>query len=111
MFRALLRLFLTIPVTTASSVRTFSAMRRLKNYFRSSMTQERLNHILLLHCHKTRSDRIDIHHIASSFISVNERRQQFFGSYHHNIIVLLFVVRKEFQTGIITNFIIPFAVS
>ena len=75
----LLRLFLTVPVTTASSERTFSAMRRLKNYLRSTMTQERLNHILLLHCHKTRTDSIDIHHIASSFISVNERRQQFFG--------------------------------
>jgi hypothetical protein len=33
----LLRLFLTIPVTTASSERTFSAMRRLKNYLRSTL--------------------------------------------------------------------------
>ena len=44
-----LKLFLTIPVTTASSKRTFSVMRRLKNFFRSSMTQERLNQALLLH--------------------------------------------------------------
>ena len=73
----LLRLFLTIPVTTASSERTFSAMRRLKNYLRSSMTQERLNHVLLLHCHKPQIDSIDIHHIASSFISVKERREQY----------------------------------
>ena len=44
-----LKLFLTIPVTTASSKRTFSVMRRLKTFFRSSMTQERLNQALLLH--------------------------------------------------------------
>ena len=75
----LLTLFLTIPVTTASSERTFSAMRRLKNYLRSSMTQERLNHILLLHCHKSRTDSINVHHVMTSFISVNERREQYFG--------------------------------
>ena len=43
----LLQLFLTIPVATATSERTFSVLRRLKNYLRASMTQERLNHVLL----------------------------------------------------------------
>ena len=74
-----LKLFLTIPVTTASSERTFSVTRRLKNFLRSSMTQERLNHVLLLHCHKLRTDKIDIHKIASSFITANEQRLQYFG--------------------------------
>lgn len=75
----LIQLFLTIPVTTATSERTFSAMRRLKNYLRSSMTQERLNHVLLLHCHKSRTDNINLNSVASNFIAVNERREQFFG--------------------------------
>lgn len=75
----LLVLFLTIPVTTATSERTFSAMRRLKTYLRSTMTQERLNHVLLLHCHKSRSDSIDISQIATSFVALNDRRQQYFG--------------------------------
>ena len=74
-----LKLFLTIPVTTASSERTFSVTRRLTNFLRSSMTQERLNHVLLLHCHKSRTDKIDIHQIASSFITANEQRLQYFG--------------------------------
>ena len=34
----LLQIFLTIPATTSTSERTFSAMKRLKNYLRSSMT-------------------------------------------------------------------------
>ena len=67
-----LKLFLTIPVTTATS-------ERLKTYLRSSMTQERLNHVLLLHSHKSRTDQIDIKQIATSFISANDRRQMFFG--------------------------------
>ncbi|XP_062511832.1 zinc finger MYM-type protein 1-like [Corticium candelabrum] len=43
-----LKLFLTIPVTTSTAERTFSALRRIKTYLRLSMTQERLNHLLLL---------------------------------------------------------------
>ena len=48
----LLQILLTIPATTSTSERTFTAMRRLKNYLRSTMTQQRLNHTLLLHAHK-----------------------------------------------------------
>lgn len=51
---------LTIPVTTATSERTLSVMRRLKTYLRSSMTQERLNNVLILHCYKSRTDVIDV---------------------------------------------------
>lgn len=59
----LIQLFLTIPVTTSTSERTFLAMRRLKNYFKSSMTQERFNHVLL-HCHKSRTDNIKLNNVA-----------------------------------------------
>ena len=68
----LLQLFLTIPVTTATSERTFSALRRLKNYLRTTMGQERLNHLLLLYCHKSRTDAIDLSRIASVFVSQND---------------------------------------
>ena len=76
----LIQLFLTIPVTTSTSERTFSTLRRVKNHLRSSMTQERLNHVLLLHCLKSRTDDINLHCIASDFISVNDRRKKFFGN-------------------------------
>ena len=33
-------MYLTIPVTSATSERTFSALRRLKNYLRSTMKQD-----------------------------------------------------------------------
>ena len=48
----LLRLVLTIPVTTATAERTFSTLRRLKNFLRSSVTQPQLNHTILLPIHK-----------------------------------------------------------
>ena len=76
----LLQLFLTVPVTTATSERTFSGLRRLKTFLRTSMTQDRLNHLLLLYCHKAHIDLIDMPRVASEFVSVNERRLQYFGT-------------------------------
>ena len=76
----LLQIFLTIPVTTATSERTFSCLRRLKTYLRTTMSQDRLNHLLLLYCHKARTDAIDLSKIASAFVTVNDRRLHYFGS-------------------------------
>ena len=66
----LLRLYLTVPMTSATSERTFSALRRLNNYMRSTMRQDRLN-----------TDTIESEEIAKSFMSVNEQRKLFFGRY------------------------------
>ena len=77
----LLRILLTIPVTTSTAERTFSSLRRLKNFLRSTMSQPRLNHIILLHIHKDKTDNLDMLHIAKEFISVNDRRKLHFGSF------------------------------
>ena len=74
----LLQLFLTVPVTTATAERTFSALQRLKTFMRTTMAQDRLNHLLLLYCHKVRTDSIDLPKIASEFVLANERRGQYF---------------------------------
>ena len=42
------------------------------------MSQPRLNHIVLLHSHKERTDALDLVHIDKTFVSVNNRRQEFF---------------------------------
>ena len=76
----MIQLLLTIPVTTATAERTFSVLRRLKTFLRSTMSQPRLNHALLLHIHKDRTDNINLISIAKEFISVNERRQNYFGT-------------------------------
>ena len=70
----LIKLFYTIPVTTSTAERTFSALRRLKTYLRTTMSQARLNH---LYVHKDRTDKIDLDKIANSFINVTERRNYF----------------------------------
>ena len=77
----ILRLYLTIPVTTCTAERSFSSLRRVKNYLRSTMSEERLNNIMLLHVHKEETDTLDLTEIARLFVSANTRRNDFFGKF------------------------------
>ena len=77
----LLQLLYTVPTSTASAERSFSSLRRLKTYLRSTMTPQRLNHMLLLHVHKSLTDNIDLRTVAKDFVTRNERRKNFFGTF------------------------------
>ena len=48
----LVKLLLVVPATNAVSERSASALRRLKTYLGTTMSQERLNHCMILHVHK-----------------------------------------------------------
>ena len=41
-----------LPATTATAERSFSSLRRLKTYLRTTMSSQRLNHLMILHVHK-----------------------------------------------------------
>ncbi|XP_022179579.1 52 kDa repressor of the inhibitor of the protein kinase-like [Myzus persicae] len=47
----LIKILCTIPVSTATPERTFSCLKRLKNYLRSTMTETRLNGLTMLAIH------------------------------------------------------------
>ena len=54
------KLMLVVPATTAVSERSFSALKRVKTYLRSTTGEGRLNHLMLLHVHKELADGIDM---------------------------------------------------
>ena len=74
------RLMYVLPATTATAERSFSSLRRLKTYLRTTMSSQRLNHLMILHVHKDSTEKLDLHEISSLFISRNERRQNVFGN-------------------------------
>ena len=78
----LIKLYLTIPVTTATAERTFSAFKRVKTYLKSSITQERLKNCLIMHLFKERVDKLFVEDIAADFASRNQRRRNFFLSFY-----------------------------
>jgi hypothetical protein len=68
------RILFTVPVTVASAERSFSKLKLLKNYLRSTMSQERLNGLATLCIEKKLLDEIDINSIINDFASRNVRR-------------------------------------
>ena len=77
----LLKLILVLPSTNAASERSFSAMRHLKTYLRTTMKQERLNHLLLLHVYKDHTDNLSCVEVAKSFVGDSEYRLSVFGRF------------------------------
>ena len=67
------------PSTNSISERSFSAMRWIKTYLRSTMSQQRLNNIMVLHIHKDKMDKLSMTDIANKFVS-SEYRLSYFGN-------------------------------
>jgi len=74
----LMKLLLVLPSSSCSAERSFSALRRLKTYIRSTMTVSRLNHVTVLYIHKTLTDEL-INSIENAFASANDTRKYMFG--------------------------------
>jgi len=77
----LLQLILVMPATNASSEGSFSAFRMVKNYLSSTMAQDRLNHTMLLHCHKELTDDLNLVTVANQFVDLSSHRLNIFGKF------------------------------
>ena len=78
--QALLRLYLTPPLTSCTAERSFSAMRRIKTWLRSTMTQQRFENLMILHVHKELTEEINSKQVLNEFISRKESRKIEFGN-------------------------------
>ena len=76
-----IKLILVMPATNAVSERSFSALRRVKTYLRATMTQERLNHVMVLHVHKNLTDKLNLNDIGNDLVGQSEHRLALFGSF------------------------------
>ena len=77
----LTKLILVLPATYATNERTFSLLKLVKSYLRSTMKQSRLNH-LILSAYKNQLDQLDLTKTASDFISKNDARKHIFGKFN-----------------------------
>ena len=93
----LLKLVLVMPATNAESERSFSAMRRVKNDLRSCMSEDRLNHLMLLHVHKHRTDALHIVKVANRFTAAAFGRDTF-GSFSALDLSRVSVLQKSQST-------------
>ena len=70
----LLKIFITMPVTSCTAERTFSSLKFLKNYLRSTTREDRMSSLAMIYIHKDLI--IDIENIIDRF-SVKNRRLNF----------------------------------
>ena len=73
----LVKLLLFMPATNAESERSFSAVRRIKTYLHATMSQQCLNHLMLLHVLKSQTDSLSLLDVANSFISGYNHRKNY----------------------------------
>ena len=70
-----LRILATLPVTSCECERSFSALRRLKDYSRSTMLENRLNGLALMYVHKEILP--DIEEVIQQFSLMGPRKLEF----------------------------------
>ena len=74
------QIFLTLPVTVATAERSFSKLKLIKNYLRSSMFQDRLSGLSILSIENERARNIDLKRIVKKFAEKNVPRKQRFSN-------------------------------
>jgi hypothetical protein len=70
--KTLLHIGCTLPVTSSEAERSFSGLRRIKSYMRSTMNEDHLAALALMHIHHSMT--INIQAICQEFARRNKRR-------------------------------------
>ena len=69
-----IRILLTIPVSTASAERSFSKLKLIKNYLRNTMGQERLSALAVLSIEADIASKINYEPIIKEFSKTKSRK-------------------------------------
>ena len=72
-----LRIALTIPITVASGERSFFQVEINKNYFRTTMTQERLNSLAMISIERDIVQSLDYSQFIRDFAAIKARKVDF----------------------------------
>ena len=72
-----LRLLLTLRVTVASGERSFSKLKLIKTYLRTTMTQERLSSLAVLSIEQEIRKSLDMKDVIARFAEAKARKVKF----------------------------------
>ena len=67
-------MFLTLPVTSSSAERSFSKLKLIKSYLRSTMTTVRLSELAVLSIEYDRARALDLEKLVRTFCDAKRRR-------------------------------------
>jgi hypothetical protein len=72
----LCKLYLVNPATTATAERSLSRLRRLKTHLRTSLSQKKLNHLLILSTYPEEVDKLETSAILNEFIQRGDSKRR-----------------------------------
>jgi hypothetical protein len=99
--KKLVQIVLTYPVTSCEAERSFSTMRRLFNWLRSTMTTTRLNNLAVCHVHRARLFKIPNSAIKKTFVEVKSRRLDYGGSFMLYLLSFIFsTINSKKRSGL-----------
>ena len=76
--KKLIEIYLAIPVTSCPAERSFSTLKRLETWLRSTIEQERLSSLTLINIERELANEIKIDNVLDAFATLKDRRMQFF---------------------------------
>ena len=71
------RILLSIPITVASTERSFSKLKLIRTYLRTTMSQERLSDLAMISIENEYLDKLNYDDLIEEFTSKNARRSNF----------------------------------
>ena len=77
----LAKLIMVMPATNSMSERTFSLLKLIKTCLWSTMTQGRLDHLMVLSTYRNQLDKMDLRKVTSIFVQKNDVRLHIFGKF------------------------------
>ena len=72
------KLLLVMPATNAESERVFSAMKQVKTCMHCTTSDNRLNHLMIMHVHKEMLDELNPVDVANEFVKRVAERHRIF---------------------------------
>lgn len=75
--RAYLETLVVVPCSSATAERSFSMLRRIKTYLRSTMSQARLNHCCVLNAYSDLVQTLDVTSLMKEFVAKGNREHIF----------------------------------
>lgn len=70
----LFQLYLTLPITSSTAERSFSKLKLIKTYLRSTMSQIRLSSLAIISIEKEESLKVDLEKLIQAFLLLKKRR-------------------------------------
>lgn len=70
----IISILMTLPATTATNERFFSSLKRVKNYLRLTMGDDRLSDLLVINVESNEASKINLEEAVDKFAYLKERR-------------------------------------